>query len=81
MIAITVDQQTSCGHRQKLSFTSGSDTPTNHLWKPTLAKKMVFINGNEFPLSGYGFPLHGHFEQKFEKLFSAEKLKQNFEKF
>ena len=43
---------------------------------------MVSINAYGFPLKGYGFPLqgygfslHGNFWQKFEKLFSAVKLK------
>ena len=45
-------------------------TPTNHVWKPTFAKKMVFIHGYGFPLKVYrfslqgdGFPLHGDFWQ------------------
>ena len=38
---------------------SECNTPTNHLWKPTFAKKIVSINGYGFPLQGNGFPLHG----------------------
>ena len=35
-------------------------TPTNHLWKPTFAKKMVSINSNGFSLNGYEFSLNGN---------------------
>jgi hypothetical protein len=34
-------------------------TLTTHLWKPTFAKKIVFINGKGFLLSSSGFPLSG----------------------
>ena len=45
-----------------------TNTPTNHLWKPTFAKKMVSINGN-------GFPLHGNFGQNLKSCFQPK----NFE--
>jgi hypothetical protein len=43
-----------------LTLFNFSCTPTYHLWKPTLAKKMVSINGNRFPIKGGGYPLQGN---------------------
>jgi hypothetical protein len=54
-------------------------TPTNHLWKPTFAIKMVSVNGYGFPLKGYefslqgnGFPLHGNLWQNFKSCFQPK---------
>ena len=54
-------------------------TLTYHLWKPTLAKKMVSINGNGFlskgdgfPLQCGGFPLQGYFGQNLKSCFSQK---------
>jgi hypothetical protein len=54
-----------------------SYTLTNHLWKPTFAKKWFPFNGYGFPLNGNGFPLHGNFGQNLKSCLQPK----NFEFF